>query len=219
MIGLATLAGDRPLRILCLGAHCDDIEIGCGATIRRLLRHKHGAEIAWHVFSSNEQRAKEARESASRFLDQAVSSYVDVQSFRNGYFPYVAGEIKDYFESLKDGLDPDIVLTHFRDDRHQDHRTISDLTWNTFRNHMILEYEIPKFDGDLGSPNFFVPASEEDANFKIENTLDCFASQISKDWFDERTFYALMRLRGVECNAESGLAEAFYVRKAVFDCN
>jgi LmbE family N-acetylglucosaminyl deacetylase len=154
---------------------------------------------------------------ASRFLDGAMSSHVDIRSFRNGYFPYVAADIKDYFESLKDGLDPDIVLTHFREDRHQDHRTISDLTWNTFRNHMILEYEIPKFDGDLCTPNFYVPVNEEDADFKVTAIMDCFATQAPKEWFDERTFFALMRLRGVECIAQSGLAEAFYVRKAVFD--
>ena len=217
MIGLTTLASDRPLRVLCLGAHCDDIEIGCGATIRRLVRRERGAEVAWHVFSSSERRVAGARESASRFLDGAMSSHVDIRSFRNGYFPYVAADIKDYFESLKDGLDPDIVLTHFREDRHQDHRTISDLTWNTFRNHMILEYEIPKFDGDLCTPNFYVPVNEEDADFKVTAIMDCFATQAPKEWFDERTFFALMRPRGVECIAQSGLAEAFYVRKAVFD--
>lgn len=216
MIRLLTEARDRPLRILCLGAHCDDIEIGCGATLRRLIARENGTEIAWHVFSSSPVRAAEAEASAAKFLDGATSTHVDIQSFRNGYFPYTAAEIKDYFETLKSGLKPDIVFTHYGNDRHQDHRTISELTWNTFRNHQILEYEIAKYDGDLGAPNFFTPVNTADANFKVTTILECFSTQSSKQWFDERTFYALMRLRGVECNSESGYAEAFYARKTVF---
>ena len=216
MINLETAVSNRPLRILALGAHCDDIEIGCGATIRKMLRSAHGAEVEWHVFSSNPRREAEARDSAARFLDGAVSASVEIQSFRNGYFPYIAADIKDYFESIKQRQEPDVVLTHFGQDRHQDHRTISELTWNTFRNHLILEYEIPKYDGDLSAPNFFSPVEDADAEFKSNAILECFESQSSKAWFDERTFLGLMRLRGVECNAPSGFAEAFYVRKAVF---
>ena len=216
MIGLKALADDRPLRVLCLGAHCDDIEIGCGATLRQLLRRRHGAVVDWRVFSSNPTREAEARDSAARFLDSALEHSIDVKTFRNGYFPYVSASIKDYFEELKAEVDPDIVLTHYGQDRHQDHRTVSDLTWNTFRNHLILEYEIPKYDGDLGAPNFFCAVSSEDASFKVDTILECFATQGTKHWFEERTFNSLMRLRGMECNSPSGLAEAFYLRKAVF---
>ncbi|HNP35735.1 MAG TPA: PIG-L family deacetylase [Woeseiaceae bacterium] len=216
MIPLLTVAQDRPLRILCLGAHCDDIEIGCGATLRKLIARTHGAELAWHVFSSNPARAQEAERSATRFLEGAVASQVEIREFRNGYFPFNGAEIKDCFEALKSGPEPDIVFTHYGKDAHQDHRTISELTWNTFRNHQILEYEIAKYDGDLGAPNFFVPAGKADTDFKISTILQCFATQASKQWFDDRTFYALMRLRGIECNADSGYAEAFYARKTVF---
>lgn len=216
MIPFNTAALERPLRILCLGAHCDDIEIGCGASLRKLIEREHGVEVAWHVFSSNPARAREANTSAELFLQGAVSTRVEVRDFRNGYFPYVAADIKDYFETLKRGINPDIVFTHYGQDRHQDHRTISELTWNTFRNHQILEYEIPKFDGDLGAPNVFIPVSDAQADFKVATILECFASQESKNWFDARTFNALLRLRGVECNAPAGLAEAFYARKTVF---
>ena len=184
----------------------------------QLTQHRR-VNVHWIVFSSNKLRKQEAQASAKLFLNKATSSTVSIQEFRNGFFPTAMAAIKEYFEVLKQEINPDIIFTHYRNDRHQDHRTISDLTWNTFRNHFILEYEIPKYDGDLGIPNFFVPADIPDVDFKISTILECFSTQSSKQWFDEDTFRALMRLRGVECNATSGFAEAFYARKTVFECD
>jgi LmbE family N-acetylglucosaminyl deacetylase len=203
------------LQVLCLGAHADDIEIGCGGTILELLAGRSDVECHWVVLSSDAQREKEARAGAAEFLRNARRSEVAVQRFRNGYFPFVGDAIKDYFEELKKQLSPDLVFTHYRDDRHQDHRVVSDLTWNTFRNHMILEYEIPKYDGDLGSPNLFVPLQESTCRDKIRFLEAAFTSQRDKHWFDEGTFRALMRLRGMESCAPSFHAEAFYTRKIV----
>jgi LmbE family N-acetylglucosaminyl deacetylase len=207
--------GRRPLQVLCLGAHSDDIEIGCGGTILRLLAEEGDVDIHWIVLSADDVREKEARTSAVQFLSGARRSEVVVRRFRNGYFPFVGDEIKDFFESLKVAVVPDLIFTHYRDDRHQDHRVVSDLTWNTFRNHTILEYEIPKYDGDLGVPNLFVPLTEADGAAKIRILQSAFASQQDKHWFDERTFSALMRLRGIESCAPAALAEAFYARKIV----
>jgi LmbE family N-acetylglucosaminyl deacetylase len=207
--------GSGPLQVLCLGAHSDDIEIGCGGTILELLSGRSDVHCHWVVLSSDDQREKEARDSAAAFLKSAGRSEVVVQRFRNGYFPFVGDEIKDYFEELKAKLSPDLVFTHYRDDRHQDHRMVSDLTWNTFRNHLILEYEIPKYDGDLGSPNLFVPLAESTCREKIRILETAFTSQRDKHWFDEDTFRALMRLRGMESCAPSFHAEAFYMRKIV----
>lgn len=208
----------RPLRsprhILCLGAHCDDIEIGCGGALMRLAEEYPQAHFEWVVLSSNAVRAAEEGESFDYFMQPAHSKNLRMQEFRNGYFPAVIADIKDYFEELKSGLIPDLILTHFREDLHQDHRIIADLTWNTFRDHLIVEYEIPKYDGGLGSPNLFIPISQALAQRKVEGLMRYFASQRNKRWFTEDTFYGLMRLRGVECNAS--YAEAFYCRKAVF---
>ena len=212
-------AGEGPLKILCLGAHCDDIEIGCGATVRQLVAGERAVSVQWVVLSSNAARAREAEASAARFLEGAGDAEVRIQQFRNGYFPYVGAELKDYFEELKRQTDPDVIFTHYRHDRHQDHRTVSDLTWNTYRNHWILEYEVPKYDGDLGQPNVFSPISADVAEFKVSTILDCFRSQADKGWFEPPTFNGLMRLRGVECNSSSGLAEAFYGRKTVIDAD
>jgi LmbE family N-acetylglucosaminyl deacetylase len=168
----------------------------------------------WVVLASNPVRAKEARLSAGLFLTKVINKTVVVKDFRNGYFPYVGDQIKDYFEQLKSEVAPDLVFTHFGADIHQDHRVTSELTWNTFREHFILEYEIPKYDGGLGSPNVFVPVSQDQCDIKTRNLLDCFLSESTKRWFTRDTFMALMRLRGVECNSPSGYAEAFYCRKA-----
>lgn len=212
MLGLAP----RELKsALLIGAHCDDIEIGCGATILRLAQQYPQLVFHWVVLASNPQRAAEARRSADLFVPGEQRKVVDVRQFRNGYFPYVGAEIKDYFESLKKNVSPDIVFTHYGKDLHQDHRVTADLTWNTFRDHLILEYEIPKYDGGLGSPGFFVPASAEHCARKVDHLLQCFTSESNKHWFTRETFMALMRLRGVECAAASGYAEAFYCRKAV----
>ncbi len=201
--------------VLCLGAHCDDIEIGCGATILRLAQENPQLHFHWVVLSSNTVRAQEARRSTELFLHGVVNKTVVIKEFRNGYFPYVGAQLKDYFEELKKAVDPDLILTHYSQDLHQDHRTTAELTWNTFRNHFILEYEIPKYDGGLGAPNVFIPASAEHCDAKARHLLACFGSETNKHWFTRDTFLGLMRLRGVECNSPSGFAEAFYCRKTV----
>lgn len=204
---------DKVETVLCLGAHSDDIEIGCGATIRKLTRERPGLAVWWVVFTADGKRKAEAKNSARAFLRDAGKSQVMIKQFRNGYFPFQGAVIKDFFESLKSRVKPDVVFTHYRNDRHQDHRVVSDLTWNTFRNHLILEYEIPKYDGDLGSPNFFVEVSERLAKEKADNLCRYFSTQNDKHWFGGDTFLALMRLRGMECCAK--YAEALYVRKMV----
>lgn len=204
---------NQPKSILLIGAHCDDIEIGCGGTVLNLVEKYPNAHFEWVVFSSSPVRASEAEKSANRFLANAGSKNVRIQSFRNGYFPYIGSEIKDFFESMKSQIDPDLVFTHHLDDRHQDHRTLAELTWNTFRNHLILEYEIPKYDGGLGNPNFFVPISNERAEIKTMALMEYFITESKKSWFTPETFLATLRLRGIESNSPSGLAEGFYCRK------
>jgi LmbE family N-acetylglucosaminyl deacetylase len=216
MLRLSLGTSKHELRtLLCIGAHCDDIEIGCGGTVLRLAEQYPELRVHWVVLSSSPVRAAEARESAERFLSKVQHKTVLIKEFRNSYFPYVGGQIKEFFEDLKDTIAPDLVLTHTRGDLHQDHRLTCDLTWNTFRNHFILEYEIPKYDGDFASPNVFIPLEPGHYNAKIEHIVQCFPSQRDKAWFTRETFLALMRLRGVECNAPSGYAEAFYCRKAM----
>jgi LmbE family N-acetylglucosaminyl deacetylase len=201
------------LKILCLGAHSDDIELGCGGTILKLIEDHERTELYWVVFSSSKRRRQEAAASARAFLEKAKRKTVVIKSFRDGFFPYSGREIKTYFERLKEKVAPDIVFTHYRSDLHQDHRVISDLAWNTFRNHLILEYEIPKYDGDLGCPNFFVHLTESLCNRKINYLVKYFKSQRENQWFDRETFQSLLRLRGIESNAPDKYAEAFYCRK------
>jgi LmbE family N-acetylglucosaminyl deacetylase len=202
------------LKILCLGAHCDDIEIGCGGTIMRLADEYSDIEIRWVVFTSNPERQLEARRSGAHFLERVAKSKVDILDHKDGFLPYEGVSVKNYFEGLK-SFDPDVIFTHFRHDLHQDHRLICDLTWNTFRNHLILEYEISKYDGDLGNPNFFIPLDREIVHRKVSALNHYFTSQSGKHWFDEETFYSLMRIRGLECVSRSRYAEGFYLRKAV----
>lgn len=202
-------------KILCLGAHSDDIEIGCGGTILRLIRDYPNVVCYWVVFSADEQRAREAHAGAAAFLRDARERTVVVKDFRDGFFPFVGGEIKEYFEGLKREFSPDIIFTHHRQDLHQDHRLLSELTWNTFRGQLILEYEIPKYDGGLGAPNLFVQLDEELCRRKVRHIADCFGSQARRQWFDDDTFLALLRLRGLEANAATRYAEAFYGRKLV----
>ena len=204
---------DRPPTILFLGAHCDDIEIGCGGTILRLRESMPKAEIRWLILSSNEVRRGEAMASADGFLGERSGDSIRIEAFRDGYLPYSGAQVKDVFEDVKREVSPDLIFTHYRHDRHQDHRLVSELTWNTWRNHMILEYEIPKYDGDLGQPNVFVAISPEQVERKIKTVLEVFGSQTSKDWFDADTLSAILRLRGVESNAPERYAEAFYARK------
>jgi LmbE family N-acetylglucosaminyl deacetylase len=209
---LAAAPGSRPT-ILCLGAHGDDIEIGCGGTVLRLVEAHPDAAFHWVVFSGEAGRAEEAWVSAHAFLEKAAAKRVVVKSFRDSFFPFVGGEIKEYFEQLKQEVSPDVIFTHYRNDLHQDHRLIAELTWNTFRGPLILEYEIPKFDGDLGSPNLFVHLDEAIGRQKARLILDTFTSQRAKPWFSEETFLGLLALRGVESNAPARYAEGFYGRK------
>lgn len=201
-----------PLKILCLGAHSDDIEIGCGGTILRLIQQYPDCQIHWVVFSANGVRKSEAERAAELFAGSRLDR-VFLKEFQDGFMPFQGTEVKSCFEELKQTITPDLILTHQRRDAHQDHRLLSNLTWNTFRNHFILEYEIPKYDGDLGQPSVFVPLEREICKRKIDYLMDAFESQRSKAWFQESTFQAIMRLRGMEANSPSGCAEAFYCRK------
>ncbi len=206
---------DKDLNILCLGCHSDDIEIGCGGTILRLAEQYPKTVFHWVVFSGSEVRRAEAQRAAELFVGPSALRGVMLKTFPDGFMPFVACEVKEVFEELKTLVSPDLVFTHNRKDAHQDHRLIAELTWNTFRDHMILEYEIPKYDGDLGQPSVFAPLQEETCHKKVRYIMDAFKSQHSKRWFQESTFLSLMRLRGMECNAPSGYAEAFYCRKMV----
>jgi LmbE family N-acetylglucosaminyl deacetylase len=211
-LGILEPGGD-PLRILALGAHPDDIEIGCGGTLLRLAAQQRALEVRWVVFCSTPERAAEARSSADSFLAGVARTRVVVGSHRDGFLPYEGAAVKDEFEALKREFDPDLVLTHFREDRHQDHRLISELTWNTWRDHLILEYEIPKYDGDFGSPNAFSPLPAAILERKIALLLQAFPTQASKGWFTPDLFRSVARIRGMECAAPESYAEAFYARK------
>jgi LmbE family N-acetylglucosaminyl deacetylase len=200
--------------VLCLGAHCDDIEIGCGGTLIELSRRHPQARFVWAVFAGDEVREQETRAAAAALLAGA-SVTVEVHRFRESFFPYVGSQIKDAFESLRSRVTPDLVLTHHLSDRHQDHRMLAELTWNTFRSHAILEYEIPKYEGDLGQPQVYCPLAAESAELKIRTLLECFPSQRGRQWFDAELFRGLLRLRGIECNSPSQYAEAFHARKIV----
>ena len=217
MLGVA-LARDRgtPLRLLAIGAHADDVEIGCGGTIRRLAEIETELSVAWVVLAAHGVRVQEARASADRFLEGVRVRDVRALDFEDAFFPYHGARIKRFFEELRREVEPDIVFTHARHDLHQDHRLVCELTWNTFRDHLILEYEIPKFDGDLGSPNMFVPLSKGECAFKIETVLSSFASQRSKHWLSADVLLGLMALRGAECRSPTKYAEAFYARKVLW---
>ncbi len=200
-------------QVLCLGAHSDDIEIGCGGTILQLLTAHPQLEVHWVVFSANPARKAEALASASAFLQGAARQNVVVHAFRDGYFPYVGDAIKDEFEAIRRTVSPDLIFTHCRHDLHQDHRLLCELTYNTFRDHLVLEYEIPKWDGDLRTPNVYFPLSSAAAQRKVGLLLQHFPSQAGRDWFTADTFEALMRIRGLEARAPQGKAEGFYARK------
>jgi LmbE family N-acetylglucosaminyl deacetylase len=206
---------DSSPSILCLGAHSDDIEIGCGGTILRLAEQYPNGVFHWVVFSAIGVRGEEARRAAELFVNAKQMRGPMLKTFPDGFMPFAGGEVKTVFEELKQVVSPDLVFTHNRKDGHQDHRLLAELTWNTFRDHWILEYEIPKYDGDMGQPSVFVPLKQEICEKKIASLLEAFQSQRCKRWFERETFLSLMRLRGMECNAPSGYAEAFYCRKVV----
>ena len=207
-------ASTEPLRVLLLGAHADDIEIGCGGTVLDLAQRYPRLAVHWVVLSAGPERKREAETGAARFLVRVAEREVIIEDFRDGYFPYEGGRVKDAFEALKARVAPDLVLTHYRDDAHQDHRLVAELTWNTFRDHLVLEYEVPKFDPEIGAPNVFVPLPDALADAKVQHILDAYPSQQTRPWFTADTFRAVMRLRGVQARAPR-YAEAFYCRKAV----
>jgi LmbE family N-acetylglucosaminyl deacetylase len=216
MIALKLDGGtNNALQILALGCHSDDIEIGCGGAILRLGVEHPDCVFHWVVFSAIGVRAAEARHAAAQFVDPLRLKGPVLKTFPDGFMPFVGADIKSVFEELKRAVSPDLIFTHNRRDAHQDHRLISELTWNTFRSHLILEYEIPKYDGDMGQPSVFLPISLEMCEKKVRLIMDTFQSQCDKRWFQRETFLSLMRLRGMECNSPSGYAEAFYGRKLV----
>ncbi len=204
--------GSGRLNILCLGAHSDDIEIGCGGTLLQLQRSGRKIDFHWVVFCATGKRAQEAQHAAKLYMGDS-NAKVLLKEFRDGFLPYSGVEVKEFFEELKQQVQPDLIFTHWRDDAHQDHRMISSLTWNTFRNHLIFEYEIPKYDGDMGRPNVFVPLGVECYTKKVDHLFTAFESQQTKPWFARETFLGLMRLRGMESNSPSGYAEAFHAHK------
>ena len=213
MIGrLAPRVG--PLKLLLLGAHADDVEIGCGGTVLRLLAEHPGSEVYYVAFAATAERAAEARAAAAELTDGAAHTTVDIHDFRDSFFPWVqSADLKRVMSALRANFDPDIVFTHRREDLHQDHALIAQLTWNAFRDHLILEYEIPKYEGDLETPNVYVPLDEAVARRKVDLILRHYASQAGKGWFRAETFEAMLRLRAIECNASTGWAEAFHGRK------
>jgi LmbE family N-acetylglucosaminyl deacetylase len=206
--------GER-LSVLCLGAHSDDIEIGAGGTLLGWLDQGVRLDVHWCVLSGIDERGKEAKASATDFLAAAANRTIEIMNFRDGFFPEQGDQIKNWFEALKSRVNPDIILTHRQDDAHQDHRQVNRLVWNTFRDHLVLEYEIPKWDGDMGRPNVYMPVSAAVMRRKVELLMSHFGSQRSKQWFDAETFLGLARLRGMECRADERYAEAFVARKAL----
>jgi LmbE family N-acetylglucosaminyl deacetylase len=207
------LEDSSPLTVLCLGAHSDDIEIGCGGTVLRLAEQYPACKFHWVVFTAAGRRETEARKAAGMFAGPQLKPVL--KQLKDGFMPYIGADVKTVFENELKQLSPDLIFTHYGKDAHQDHRLVSELTWNTFRNHLILEYEIPKYDGDMGQPNFFVPLTRGICEKKVGYLTEIFQTQGDKHWFQPETFLGLMRLRGMECNAPSGYAEAFYCRKAV----
>jgi len=207
-----SLPTDRPITVLCLGAHCDDIEIGCSGTLMTLQKRHPETRFEWVVFTRESGRDAETRDAASKLLGKGAAQ-AEIHDFRMSYLPYEGANVKDAFETVKARVEPDVIFTHRLEDRHQDHRHVAELTWNTWRNHLVLEYEIPKYEGDLGHPNLFVPLEAAVAVRKLDVLMECFPSQRSRAWFRRDVFEGHMRLRGIECNAPSGSAEAFHARK------
>jgi LmbE family N-acetylglucosaminyl deacetylase len=209
-LALAGLEGAAT--VLCVGAHCDDIEIGCGGALVRLAREHPELRFQCAIFTGGAERVAESRNALAALVG---ASRIDTTffGFRESYLPSQYDAVKDAFESLKHGPMPSMILTHRLEDRHQDHRLLGELTWNTFRSHLVLEYEIAKYEGDLGQPNLFVPLGLPDLEQKIETLLRCFPSQAGRTWFSADTFRAVARLRGIECASPSGFAEAFHARK------
>lgn len=206
----------QALRVLCVGAHCDDIEIGCGATLRVIQDGARRSTIDWVVLSGTAARRRETQRAMRMLVRPACRGTLRFGDFPDGRFPAVYAEIKNFCEALKASPDPDLILCHERDDRHQDHRVVNEMIWNTFRDHVVLEYEIPKWDGGLGQPNVYVPLNAKAADAKVDALMKSYRSQANRDWFTRKTFVAMLRLRGLECRSPSGYAEAFHGRKLRF---
>ncbi|MEO4001484.1 PIG-L deacetylase family protein [Mesorhizobium sp. CAU 1732] len=215
MKGLQFAGGNRPLSILCFGAHSDDIEIGLGGTILTLIETNADLEVYWCVCSASGKRADEAEASANAFIGNGARQHLEFGNFEDSYFPSQSPQIKQWMVDIRARTTPDVVFTHTRDDAHQDHREVCELTWNVFRDQLILEYEIPKWDGDVGRPNMYSPISREHMDRKIDLLETHFGSQRSKDWFDDELFRGLARIRGMECRAPDRYAEGFYMRKGM----
>jgi LmbE family N-acetylglucosaminyl deacetylase len=213
MLALSLSGGDPVRRVLAVGCHADDIEIGCGGTLLTLTRATRDVDVTWLVLAARDEREREARASAKAFLASAARTQIEIHGFRDSFLPYDGGQVKEVFQDLAQRVDPQLVFTHTRDDLHQDHRLACELTWNAFRNHVVLEYEVPKVDGDLGRPNAYVPLAAAIAEEKIALLHEHFPSQLEKQWFDAETFRGLMRLRGMEAVAPERYAEAFLARK------
>jgi len=210
---MINLRHDKISSILCLGSHADDIEIGCGGTLLKLLAENPDIAVTWVVLSGNEHRREEARQSAEQFLERTGSKQIIIKDFPDSFFPYDGEPIKRFIHQLQQENAPDVVFTHRREDMHQDHRIVAEITWNAFRNHLIMEYEIPKYEGDLGQPNVYVPLEEPVCRRKIDSLLNAFPTQQTKPWFSADTFWALLRIRGLECHSPSRFAEGLYCRK------
>lgn len=212
MLSLRFEEGSEGLNLLLLGAHCDDIEIGCGGTILKIIQEYKVKHVKWVVFSSTPDREREARTCAEHFLREVSSKEIIIKDFKDGLLPQMTIEVKSLLEEIKATFNPDIVFTHYQHDHHQDHRLLSQLAWNTFRNHLILEYEIPKYDGDLGNPSIFSEIDDPIAEKKVNALMEYYATQRKKHWFEKDTFYSIMRIRGMQ--AVCKFAEGFYSRKA-----
>lgn len=204
-------------QVLCLGAHCDDVEIGCGATLVDLCQRYPGITIHAIVFCSDDQREAETRRCMSQLLGDTVNVMLNFANFRDGYLPYMAADVKDFLVATSRGIKPDLVFTHSRQDLHQDHKLVGEITYQVFRDNLIFEMEIPKYDGDIGQRNIYYPVSEKAVDQKNRSLMESYVSQRGKDWFREETFMSLMRLRGIECRSATGLAEAFQVFKLVLE--
>lgn len=209
------LPSRRQLRVLCIGAHSDDIEIGCGGTLLEWMDMRCTLHVTWVVLSAVGARAVEARRSATNLLARAKRVNIVIHGLDDGRFPAYYSEVKNALESVRSHWpDPDVILTHRLEDRHQDHRTVAEVAWQTWRDHLVFEFEIPKYEGDLGQPNVYVPISARNGRRKVEHLMRHFGTQRSKSWFSPETFEGLMHLRAIECRSTSGFAEAFHLRKA-----
>ncbi len=215
MIGLALAGGSGPRRVLCIGAHCDDIEIGCAGALLQLQKGRTDLTIDWVVLTGDAARQAETRAAMQLLVEPRCRGELDFGGFPDSRLPAVYGPLKDYFGALAARFRPDILFCHERGDAHQDHRMVNEMAWGAFRNHLILEYEIVKWDGGLTTPNFYVPLDPEVIDRKIDALMQTYGTQRSKDWFTPDTFRAMSRLRGIECRAPSGHAEGFTTRKMV----